>query len=474
VVRKTITVLILLALLAGLSYSAAQAGGDDKLQKILQITGLPAERGGFQARLDRGQFVYGLPADVPDNDWKPSPGDAFGRDWQTANGIDLGHPGEEPRYLGYAWTGDDLFTNDWFPIDAPNEVPPAERDMVAYPWDKGYCDSLNPDTISDTTWAIIKKTLARYHKRLGLPGSEGFANNPAFSKNFDAVKDYFKVLAEPRPGLTGAVRHWHYRADLGGVYYDTITVQWSKFPDFITASIDPGVPQGQQAQTGQTYTGKVVLIAKVDGSLLTDPMTLRLMDVAGEDKNLDEQYTVPFGVAVNGQWLSLQGLSQVPGLGNIYFVTFKKGVFQDTVEIPFQWTFNGGTATLTAVVNDCLSSIPSVASGQGVLLPSEAWAYMEWSELTNTNNKLEVAVVGQQLPNLKVTAITLSPGTGKEGSLTRGVITVVNESQQSFTQVPTKWVARRPDGSTLAEGVIRADYGPGEDASTNVRYLYNI
>ena len=99
---------------------------------------------------------------------------------------------------------------------------------------------------------------------------------------------------------------------------------------------------------------------------------------------------------------------------------------------------------------------------------------MEWSELTNTNNKLEVVVVGQQLPNLKVTAITLSPGTGKEGSLTRGVITVVNESQQSFAQVPTRWVVRRPDGSTLAEDVIRADYGPGEDVSTNVRYLYNI
>jgi len=81
------------------------------------------------------------------------------------------------------------------------------------------------------------------------------------------------------------------------------------------------------------------------------------------------------------------------------------------------------------------------------------------------------AKVRPNLPNLKVTSITLNPNAGKEGNLTRGVITVVNESQQSFTQVPTKWVARRPDGSTLAEGVIRADYGPGEAKQLEISFV---
>ena len=81
------------------------------------------------------------------------------------------------------------------------------------------------------------------------------------------------------------------------------------------------------------------------------------------------------------------------------------------------------------------------------------------------------AKVKPNLPNLKVTSISLNPNPGQEGSLTKGVITVVNESQQSFTQVPTKWVARRPDGSTLAEGVIRADYGPGEAKQLEISFV---
>ncbi|MCL6479838.1 MAG: hypothetical protein K6T65_15815 [Peptococcaceae bacterium] len=38
-----------------------------------------------------------------------------------------------------------------------------------------------------------------------------------FSK--DTLKDYFLVMAEPKPGLAGAVRHWHYRCDGGNKNY---------------------------------------------------------------------------------------------------------------------------------------------------------------------------------------------------------------------------------------------------------------
>jgi len=383
--RILVAMLILALFFAGFSFSPSpvQAEDGDKLQRILQILNLPPERHGLKARLDRGQIVYGLPTDVPGNDWKPAPPDADGKDWQTANGIDLGHPGKEPRYLGYSWDGVNLISNDWFPIDAPGWIPPAQRDMIERPWDQGLASGDNGD-VSDATWAVIRKALQDYHKRLGFGDGQGFFDNPAFKGDPDAVRDYFKVLAEPEPGLVGTVRHWHYRHDLGGIYYDTITVRWDLIPDFIVESIDPGVPGGQQVLPGQTYTGRVVLKARPDGSLLSDPLTKELFDAMGGELELTQDYTVPFGVAVNGRLVPVKDLRPIPGLGNVYQYNVPAGTTENTVEATFDWTVPadaGNKVTIAAAVNTIRE-----------VLPQEVWDYMDFSELTNTNNVKTVEV----------------------------------------------------------------------------------
>ncbi|MGQ9756504.1 MAG: Athe_2463 domain-containing protein, partial [Desulfotomaculales bacterium] len=201
------------------------------------------------ARLDRNQIVYGWPWDVPDNDWKKAP-----TSWQEDNGVNAGKPGQEPRYLGYTFEGE-LYTNDWFPIDAPNQVAPARRDMrtLAQVGVEG-----NKDRVSDYTWGVIQSVLARYHRAIGFENDiNSFIMNPSFlwprgSFREETLTKYFKILSEPRPGVTGAVRHWHYRKDLGGIYYDTISIQWDVLPDFIVESIDPGTTK---AKPGETYHG---------------------------------------------------------------------------------------------------------------------------------------------------------------------------------------------------------------------------
>ncbi len=251
---KLVSVILIAALFAGfflLNGSAFADANGDKLQQMLEALGapnpLPTKYGDAWARLDRGQLVFGSPLLVPGNEWKKAPPDMNGQDWQTANGVDLGHPGEEPRYLGFTAQGD-FFSNDWFPIDAPDQIAPAKRQMITDPWSKGLCSD-NPPGIPDYTWGVIKAALADYHEKIGFDNPwDGFAYNPAFKGQFDinTIKRYFKVLSEPKPGVTGAVRHWHYRN--GVPWYDTITVNWDVLPNFILEDIDPGT---QLARPGE-------------------------------------------------------------------------------------------------------------------------------------------------------------------------------------------------------------------------------
>lgn len=382
--KKILTLFVVMTLLAGFYLFPVEAN-NDKLQRILQITNLPAEIGGLKARLDRDMLVYGLPTDIPNNDWKTE-ADEVTTSWQEANGIDLGHPGkQEPRYLGRT-SGGELLASDYFPDDAPNHVAPARRDMIAKPWKKGLSNSSNKDTISDYSWGVIVKALSSYHERVGYPGPEnGFANNPAFYGNFnkDTLKDYFLVMAEPQPGLAGAVRHWHYRQDLGGIWYDPIFIRWDVLPNFIVESIDPGT---QKAKPGETYTGKVVLKAVPDASFLSDPVTSQLFDAIDGKLELTQDYVVPFGVAVNGQFVPLNGFQPVEGLSNIYQYRVPAGTKENRLEVPFQWTATGGNITIAAGVNESVR-----------VLPGETWGYMDWSEITNIDNArtVEVALEGQ-------------------------------------------------------------------------------
>ncbi len=397
--KRMLTLAVITTLLAGFYLSPAEANSE-KIQRILQITGLPAERSGviggkpvtLKARLDRDMLVYGLPTDVPDNDWKTE-ADGVTTSWQEANGIDLGHPGgQEPRYLGLTPDGDPL-ASDYFPDDAPNHVAPARRDMIEHPWDRGLCSYRNSNTISGYSWGAIVKTLLNYHDRVGYPGpGNGFAGNPAFRGNFnkDTLKDYFLVMAEPQPGLAGAVRHWHYRHDLGGIWYDPIFIRWDVLPNFIMESIDPGT---DKARPGETYTGKAVLNAVPDASFLSDPVTGQLFESLGLEKKLSQDYMVPFGIAINGQLVPVKDFQPLEGLNNVFQYQVLDGTVENRMEVPFEWTApaGGGKISLGAAVNTVLQ-----------VLPSEAWGYMEWSEITSIDNAKTVEVVLEGQYDIKV------------------------------------------------------------------------
>ena len=206
--KKIIFYLLALALIAGVFVFPEPARAeDDILRQILEVLKLLPEIKGniggkkitLKARFDRGQFVYGTPGQVPDNDWKHT-----GTSWEQDNGINLGHPQQEPRYLGYTIDGIDKFSNDWFPVDA-TFIAPAKRKLIAEPWGKGLCKK-NPDNLTDTGWGVIRAVLVNYHNAIGFQEKAGFLHNPAL-KDFSDVKKYFKVLARPLPGVTGAVRH---------------------------------------------------------------------------------------------------------------------------------------------------------------------------------------------------------------------------------------------------------------------------
>lgn len=462
--KRILTLAVITTLLAGFYLFPAEAN-NEKLQRILQITGLPAERTDeigskfvtLKARLDRDMLVYGLPTDIPDNDWKTE-ADGVTTSWQEANdGIDLGHPGkQEPRYLGKTAEWNDL-ASDYFPDDAPNHVAPARRDMIFRPWTKGLSQgpSLN---VSDYSWGLIVKALETYHGRVGYLGpGNGFASNPAFQGNFnkDTLKDYFLVMAEPQPGLAGAVRHWHYRHDLGGVWYDPIFVRWDILPNFIVESIDPGT---QKAEAGKTYTGEVVLKAKPDASFTSDPVTGQLFEGLGLKLELTQDYVVPFGVAVNGSLAPVKNFQTVSGLENIYQYKVPAGTTENKIEFTFDWAapanLNSGKITLGAAVNTALE-----------VLPEEVWGYMDWSEITNIDNA-KIVEVPTDAANL--VALRIDPGVSGEaepGARYTATVDFQNQSDQALTDVPVGGFHREFRAvlkDAAGNPVEYASFAPGE------------
>lgn len=366
------------ALLAGLLCSPAFAGPD--LQELLRLLGWPETRSievdgktiTVSARLDRGQIVYGWPWDVPGNDWKEAP-----TSWQDDNNVDVGKPGREPRYLGYTAVRKELFSNDWFPSDAPNEVAPAKRQMKKL----AQVGQSNDTQFSDYTWAVIRGVLGEYHNVLGFENpKDGFAFNPAFSNEFDgdALSEYFKVLSAPMPGVTGAVRHWHYRKDLGGTYYDTITVRWDAVPDFIVETVDPGV---EKAKPGEAYKGKVVVRAVPDLDVFSDPLTWNLYQALyGPEVRLTKQYAIPLAVAAGGETVNVEAAKALPG---VYLL---KEIGEGWYEVPFTWRVPAGWSSGEMVV---AAEVNSILKG---VLPQDAVEYIEWSELTSANNYKAVKV----------------------------------------------------------------------------------
>ncbi|OPY61668.1 MAG: Bacterial Ig-like domain (group 2) [Pelotomaculum sp. PtaU1.Bin065] len=137
------------------------------------------------------RIVYGLPQDVPGNDWK------------EVNGIGY------PRYLGYTVNGDP-YTFDEFPDDAfTGDM--EDWDMINNPWREGLCFPNDRDAISNEVWEAIYVQL----QQKGFP--EKFCD-----------RAYIKVLSIPSEGIKGSVRVWHW-VD-GIAWYKTFTNIADKVP----------------------------------------------------------------------------------------------------------------------------------------------------------------------------------------------------------------------------------------------------
>ncbi len=440
---KLMSVILIATLLAGLFLLSGSAFADtnsDKLQQMLEAMGLKnpksSQYGDLWARLDRGQLVFGSPLLVPGNEWKKAPPDMNGQDWQTANGIDLGHPGEEPRYLGFTLQKDP-FSNDWFPPDAEPGTP-AKRNMIAEPWNvksggKNLCSD-NPQGISDYTWGVIKAALADYHEKIGFSNpQDGFAYNPAFKGQFDinTIKRYFKVLSEPKPGVTGAVREWHYRN--GVPWYDTITVNWDVLPNFILEDIDPST---QLARPGETYTGKVKVKAVPLGDFISDAQTWQLYQVMyGPEVHLQDSYDIPIGVAV-GKSLTEMTVNQTVQPTDLPGVYTLLNIGEGEYEAEFKWQvpkdFAGKEITLASEVN---------ATG---LLPGDV--HIDDREFVNADNFKSVKVP-VDVKNLAVTNLKITPNPANQGD----TVTVSADVENQYSQDIATKVQYRFNNNAVGE-----------------------
>jgi hypothetical protein len=369
--RRILSVLAVTALLAGLFVTSAYADNgrvDPPLDQYLSILGsspfIVVNGATAWAHFDRGELVYGFPSDVTglaqgyDQDWKTAP-PVNGQDWETANANDAseapsdnsswqngiagglqnsgGHSGQEPRYLGFNSSRQPI-SNINFPPDTSGLPDPGQCQLVKQPWDNVPAD---PDygnktggwpqdattTIAPYAWGVIMNAIQTCNDSFGYPGrANSFTANPAFKTGMTetAVENYFELLVQPEPGITGSVRFWN--ISNGSDYYKTIDVPWplTPLPNYYVTNITPfsgtQPPNSTQTVNGQTaavynksgtqytYTGTVTFGTEPDGMTvqnageLTDQLW-NLVDANDDDTNAPPAggYYAPVGVCINSQ-----------------------------------------------------------------------------------------------------------------------------------------------------------------------------
>ncbi len=466
---KLISVVLLTALLAGsFLFPASAMTEEERIRALVEALGvpdpMPSQYGTLKARFDRGQLVFGFPDQVPDNDWKKA---ATSWEGENREAIQKHHPdygfnhsGQEPRYLGFTAQGD-LFSNDWFPIDAPSQIAPAKRNMIANPWEqKSNGERLckgNSDSISDYTWTVILAGLFEYHKTIGFDSaSDGFAFNPAFKGKFDidTINNYFKVLSEPQPGIAGAVRHWHYR---GGVpYYDTITIGWEILPDFSIEKIEPGT---DKARPGEVYHGKVVLRCAPSDQFLYNPMTEELYQIIyGSEVRLSKKYTVPIGVAAGGRLAPMNAReTPIPGVYVLEQVGEGEYVVNFTWQLPSGW--DQPEITLASEVNDYTN---------GVLPLEGMYSWFVWDYPGDNNYK--AVKVPVDVKDLAVTGLKIAPNPAQEGD----TVTVSARVENSYSQDIATKVQYRFHGGTVGEQEITVPASGSVPVSFTVTWMKEI
>ncbi|HOV79411.1 MAG TPA: hypothetical protein PK728_04835 [Bacillota bacterium] len=343
------------------------------------------------------------------------------------------------RYLGYTLFKDpasgtkENYTNVAFPPDVAHSGYLEDQQWIYRPWRND--DVKNNYTIdfnngidgTDRYAQNIRQGILVYYTDPDNANNYQVRGINADTQEFwDNIHQYVHVLAPPTKWAWGIGRMWRYGSG-GQINYMTVPL----LPDALlpepgnlkAVSIDLGVPQGQKAEAGAEYTATVVFENESDQAYPGTPIAV-----------LHGQYQATL-YDENGQVLP----KKVVGGKEVQVADFgKKGEPNARRAFTCKWhPFGQSRDGLTGIINrDEIGK-----------------AHLETTYEDNTVK----AGIPVELVNLKVTDITLTPDPGEPGQLASGTITVLNESEKSFTNVKTVWRVRRSDGTVLDEGTIVTD-----------------
>jgi len=345
------------------------------------------------------------------------------------------------RYIGYTFYGEDYTNMDFPPDKYANGADFASQNWVSYPWDDPAVKASNPnikkfdpvglpgDGDSDIGYRYVLQYSILFTDYLGNNGYKvDLSSNPSF---WDNIHLYVHVLSPATTYSWGIGRMWHYDAN-GNLWYVTVPIA----PGILippagnlkAVSIDLGVPPGQKAEPGTEYTATVVFENESDQVYLGTPVAV-----------LHGEYQATL-YDENGQALPKKTISgkevQVADFG-------KKGEPNAKRTFTCKWhPFAQARDGLTGIINrDEIGKV-----------------HLE----TTYEDNIVRAEIPVKLANLKVTDITLDPNPGTPSQLTNGIITVQNESEESFTATNTVWRVRHSDGTVLDENTITTDLAAGE------------
>ena len=347
------------------------------------------------------------------------------------------------RYLGYTLfkptpdTKED-YTNVAFPPDVSHSGYFEDQQWIYQPWwnddvTKNYTIDFNNGIDGTDRYALnIKQGILVYYTDPNNANNYQVKGINADTQEFwDNIHQYVHVLAPPTKYAWGIGRMWRYGAG-GQINYMTVPLM----PDVLlpepgnlkAVSIDLGVPPGQKAEPGKEYTATVVFENESDQAYPGTPVAV-----------LHGEYQATL-YDENGQALPKKTISgkevQVADFG-------KKGEPNARRTFTCKWhPFAQARDGLTGIINrDEIGKV-----------------HLE----TTYEDNIVRAEIPVKLANLKVTDITLDPNPGTPSQLTNGIITVQNESEESFTATNTVWRVRHSDGTVLDENTITTDLAAGE------------
>ncbi|MCT4563319.1 MAG: hypothetical protein N4A68_03185, partial [Maledivibacter sp.] len=150
-----------------------------------------------------GFAVYGIPEDVPDNDYKNKQGQIVSKD----------DDGAIPRYLGYDLNGNP-FTNEAFPPDVKTGLKVWEKNWIPQPWNTDIKNQKQPRQNKYNWKEPYRSEAITWLNQLSWAGKNGWTG--------EKLIDHFMIQSPQSDYTQGSFVGWH---DYNGkVLYQTFTI----------------------------------------------------------------------------------------------------------------------------------------------------------------------------------------------------------------------------------------------------------